>query len=1384
MDRRVQIRHHRPLARPFGSGYLVAPRLVLTSAHVLRGESGWASGRVTVARPQPIPFTLQGDARAAAEAASRREFAATVLWKRYDNLVDAALIEIDDFDGWQPPESLEDVDVRPPQRWGHLIGSAPHGVLMAGFPRAQREDGRRLDGQVAGRIYPGNGSLAHRYEISSSDETTDPDTRKAGSTRWSGISGAAVIAGDFLCGVTRSDRQATGGTRLTATQTAALIADAEFRDLITVHSGWEPVLEPVEPDALFSPAVEGRFLSSPAALLRADLQVVAFRGRESELAELSAWCTDGRARLSARVVVGPGGQGKSRLARQLTTRLGNAGWVTGHLRPNLVDKFAETLDLGTLITTTLPVLLVVDYAETRPELVRRLVAGLLRSRHRVRLLLIARADGGWRTDSLSAEHATRTVMDTAEVVELGPLVPRDTVAQGRPELFRQAASDLARHLPEVPSVPSHDWLGLAEGLTPAKDLNDRRYDNVLTLQMAALTTLLQLGPTPVRAAKGTSSEEILLKHEGRFWSESAKAPAFLLPLAENTLSRMVAVAALCGAEDEAEALEVIGILPDIAAERRLDAVRWLAQLYPSGPERYWGSLQPDRVAEFHASRAIAEGVRLPALLAAASPTQQTRIVTILARSAAAHVNGRRTDESDAVLTALDSALDASPLHAEAVRPTVNALIDSPRVVAPLARRLTGELVDAFRRQAADGDEAALGRALSHLGRLMAELGDWQEAATQEGVAVEILRRHAPDNPVERESLALSLTNLGVYLSYLGRWEEALRVGEESTAIYEAMDQANLPFDRSDFATALSDLSVRLAEVGQHTRALSVAERAVDIQRRMAEQDPAAYERRLARSLSNLGVRLAGNRRWSEALAVQQQATEIMRRNAAVNPAAFESAYADTLLNLGVRHLDVGRWQEALEAEQSAVDIYRRLTARNPAVHELNLSGVLANLSNSLSTAGRHEEALAAVTEAVAIRRRLAEDNPAVYEPELALALQNLGSHLSDLGRHREALTAAEEAVEIHRRYAELNPAIHSAGYAATLFNLGVHLRAAGQRVDGVEAVEQALEIFRGLEATSPKPHQLALVLVHLVGALPSIGRNDETLALAEEAEAIYRKLADNPAFEPPYAGLLTSLSQRRDEAGDAAGAVDTAERSVEIYRRLAADRPHLFEDSLVTALGTLGLCLSSVGRVEEALSVAEEAVQICRRSAQTNPTGVHAGLPSALNVLAVHLTASGRTEEALTVAEEAVVVARAHAEADPAGSEHLLALALKDLAVRLTECPGRSDEGRSAADEAVETFRRVEPRDPGTFEQYLALHLAGSLWLAACYRAEDDAEGALKLLSESEAVLARLDARQPGAFAAQVEAIGAARAELLRQSGLEDLPGQDQARVLQDGTTP
>src|SRR5262249_60635784 len=109
----------------------------------------------------------------------------------------------------------------------------------------------------------------------------------------------------------------------------------------------------------------------PASLLRADAQVVPFAGREQILAELQEWCAAPWG-FGVRVLTGPGGQGKTRLARELAGRMGAAGWVAGLVTDTTID--AEVV--AGLASVSCPVLLVVDYAETRGGQGRQLAEAL------------------------------------------------------------------------------------------------------------------------------------------------------------------------------------------------------------------------------------------------------------------------------------------------------------------------------------------------------------------------------------------------------------------------------------------------------------------------------------------------------------------------------------------------------------------------------------------------------------------------------------------------------------------------------------------------------------------------------------------------------------------------------------------------------------------------------------------------------------------------------------------------------------------------------------------------------------------------------------------------------------------------------------------------
>lgn len=105
-----------------------------------------------------------------------------------------------------------------------------------------------------------------------------------------------------------------------------------------------------------------------AALLRPERGAVAFLGRSGELGVLREWCA-ARDQGVLRMVVGPGGVGKTRLALELSAEQRAAGW-------KCVESVAvgeEVRAIASALRLDRSTLLIVDYAETRPGLTGMLV---------------------------------------------------------------------------------------------------------------------------------------------------------------------------------------------------------------------------------------------------------------------------------------------------------------------------------------------------------------------------------------------------------------------------------------------------------------------------------------------------------------------------------------------------------------------------------------------------------------------------------------------------------------------------------------------------------------------------------------------------------------------------------------------------------------------------------------------------------------------------------------------------------------------------------------------------------------------------------------------------------------------------------------------------
>lgn len=173
-----------------GSGYLLAPRLVLTAAHVV--------GERDVARV----ITLGG----------RGELRCSVIWTWEYEGVDIALLAADE-DLLRPPAAALFRAVR----WGTISSLAPiAGCQAIGFPQVQRNPDGHLDSeQLVGTFKPGTGLVDGRYALDSDHPAPAP--RPDSTSPWAGMSGAAVFAGDLLVGVVAADPHGWLHGRLTVT---------------------------------------------------------------------------------------------------------------------------------------------------------------------------------------------------------------------------------------------------------------------------------------------------------------------------------------------------------------------------------------------------------------------------------------------------------------------------------------------------------------------------------------------------------------------------------------------------------------------------------------------------------------------------------------------------------------------------------------------------------------------------------------------------------------------------------------------------------------------------------------------------------------------------------------------------------------------------------------------------------------------------------------------------------------------------------------------------------------------------------------------------------------------------------------------------------------
>lgn len=992
-----------------GTGFLVDGGLVLTAGHV----AGPAGGRALVRIPgRTEPLTC------------------VVLWSRHDEPygtgVDAALLGLDER-GFRPPGAL------PPLGWGRLDATrGARAVEAVGFPAGMEllTEGAlafRDSAHVTGEIVPGSRLKAGRYEIAvrtpvppARPRGPAPPTADAGRcppSRWSGMSGAGVVCEGLLVGLVAVDPGDPTGGALTAVPVESLLADPDAARLL---GGVRPRSVELASVLLPPPAPPG----SPAGLLRAEVSPVGCHGRDDLLATLTDWCQE-PAEFSLRLLTGPGGRGKTRLGRELVERMTDRGWAAGFLDDQCPDD-----DLDRLATLSDPLLLVMDYAETRPDQLRaclRVMRPGTGSGTRVRLLLLARAAGEWWRQARATTRALRE-LPAAAVRELEPLAPD---AQSRAEAFRQVVDELAPALAALPGMPAK--AGAAPHVTLR--LADRRHRGALALNVAALTALLERdGPVPGRGGPTADGEETLLLHEERYWTQSANAHG-IGHLHPATLRQLVAAATLHRAATLAEArafLTGLACLTGETANTALAAAVWLHELY-GGQDGYWTGLAPDPLGAYQVGETLRDFPELlPEITGRATRERARHVLRVLCRArepfpelgeriieavtarprplALAAVDLMPQEPDTTLTTALDAVL-ANVTSDEALpADLLSAVPRHTEVLARSALAMARQNV-ARLRTAPDAAPARLADALRDFAYRLSAAGDYPEAVAAAEEAVGLRSGGAG-----KAELIDVLLGYGARLDEVGRHEEAARAGDRLLVLSgdgagspaRAADDAE---DQERLARILHHHACWCHRAGRSADALYAGARSVEIRRLLAARDPGQPAGELAGSLLNHALYLQADGNPEAAAGPLGEAVAMLRRLADESSDGHLAALGRALHDQGRLYAALREPDRALMCAEEAAVIHRGLAGDGTSPPRTSdLAAVLVGLAARLTDAGRTGSALDTLAEAVALRRTLAADGGSAATGRLAVALTDQAVLLWHTGRSEDAERVTDEAV--------------------------------------------------------------------------------------------------------------------------------------------------------------------------------------------------------------------------------------------------------------------------------------------------------------------------------------------------------------------------------------
>lgn len=183
----------------------------------------------------------------------------------------------------------------------------------------------------------------------------------------------------------------------------------------------------------------------------------------------------------------------------------------------------------------------------------------------------------------------------------------------------------------------------------------------------------------------------------------------------------------------------------------------------------------------------------------------------------------------------------------------------------------------------------------------------------------------------------------------------------------------------------------------------------------------------------------------------------------------------------------------------------------------------------------------------------------------------------------QPVDSAESNVTVYRDLVKADPGAHLPGLALSLYAFSSRLTAMGRHAESLAAADEACVISRRVG----DPISLTRTLTALGTRLAEVGRGDEAVAAAAEAIDIQRKVPPQDAWWPHLAGALWGYGFVSVKAGKpSAYALAVVEEAIAIYdtaaRRSRRAFNQLYGGELAAACLVRADLLEALGRIEEA----------------------------------------------------------------------------------------------------------------------------------------------------------------------------------------------------------